>query len=712
MFVGGNSLTQETKMSTRYDPKDHIQQLVVAPRPEGILDQREITIHSYQTTVPFDFNALDAALGKAWLTPQIRLGVFSRIASAGKQALNVVLGLQDELTIRAYDYDQRRPLFYSWRNAIVDTINLHYFRDEVGLLRFTATGGGRRITDDRLHDFNSAFLGIPKEAVSKRQFDLDKLRELCFKWFADRLYMIRFADPSAKEYRSIDHALFQSRQYIDPDAERLKEISTDKKVKIESFDSDIAVQTDELASSIQVRFFIRGLSGSLRLRFPKVPYKIQMKSVEDQAIVFYRLANATVNAILDDDYYTHQPRTLDELSVDLGMFLDMVDLTPFRQVLGRAEARKTFLLNIDLGERWPKWEPHLRAIDELLGSDVIVTDTKSLLDDLVRRTPGMATRLLAVCQDDPRKYRLGHLVVGALAGQLQSVPAELRAQAEESILSWAIDREQESWDVDADSSEFNMLNLKWRIDDFAFDVFPIILWKLVGVLHARLMKSTGDVGSLLRKFQWCISAARNLPAHHSRSCAALRLVSAGRAPSSIIEAARVLKEPVHDLRTLDDAVLDQFGLPLWPLLSAARRNGKVTLRNDGIGTALAVSVQPKEHAAANAKSTTPTDLLPGRITTLKFPDSLSSADVHFEKLGHTHHVKLPIMAAASPVQSTDKARSLPQIIARKRLKEQKSYRERIDREKTVGVTAPPRCVSNYLAASCSFSLVAKRASCG
>src|SRR5262249_34372924 len=162
------------------------------------------------------------------------------------------------------------------------------------------TGGGRRITDDRLHEFNSAFLGIPEDAVTKRQFDLDKLRELCFKRFKDRLYMIRFADPSAKEYRSIDHALFQSRQYIDPDAERLKEISSDKQVKIESFDSDVVVQTDELASSIQVRFFIRGLSGSLRLRFPKVAYKTQLKTVEDQAIVFYRLANATVNAILDD----------------------------------------------------------------------------------------------------------------------------------------------------------------------------------------------------------------------------------------------------------------------------------------------------------------------------------------------------------------------------------------------------------------------------
>ncbi len=670
-------------MSPQYDPKDHIRPLVVAPRAEGILDQREITIHSYQTTVPFNFNALDASLGNAWLTPQIRFGVFSRIHSIGQQALNVVLGLQDELTIRAYDYDERRPLWYSWQDAIVDTVNLHYFRDEDGLLRFTTTGGGRRITDDRLHEFNSAFLGIPADAVTKRQFDLDKLRELCFKRFKDRLYLIRFADPLAKEYRSIDHAMFQSRQYIDPEAERLKEISSDTHVKIESFDSDLVVDTEELASSIQVRFFIRGTSGALRLRFPKVAYKTQLKTTEDQAIVFYRLANATVNAILDDDYYTHQPRTLDELSVDLGMFPDMVDLSPFREVLVREEARKEFLLGIDLGEQWSKWDPHLRAIDDLLTSEVILADVKSLLDELVRRAPGMAVRLLSVCQEDARRHRIGGLVARALAGQLQAIPADLRAQAEEAVLSWAVEREQDSWDVDADTSEIGMLNLLWQIDDFAFDVFPIILWKLVGVLHARLMASTSDVSPLLRKLAWCITAARNIPAHHSRSCAALRLVSAGRAPRSTTEAVRILKEPVGDLRALDDAVLNQFGLPLWPLLAATRRNGKVTLQNDGIGAALAVTVQLGEQPAVNTKPAATTDIPPGGTATLDLPDNLSLMEVQFEKLGRTHNLTLPIAASGAAAESADNATRLPLIITKKRLKEQQGYRKQIDPEKTV-----------------------------
>lgn len=675
-------------MSSQYEPKEHIQHLDVAPRAGGVLDQREITIESHQTTVPFDFGALNAGLGKAWLTPQIRFGVFSRIDTKGKDALNVVLGLQDELTIRAYDYDERRPLWFSWQDAIVDTVNIHYFRDEDGLLRFTTTGGGRRITDDRLHDFNSAFLGIPKDAVSKRQFDPEKLRELCFDRFADRLYMVRFSDPSGKEYRSIDHALFQSRQYINPKAERLNEISADAQVKIESFDSDITVYTGEMAASIQVRFLIRGLSGSLRLRFPKITYKNQLKTAEEQTRVFYRLADATVNAILDADYYTHQLRSLDDLSTDLGMYPEMVDLTPFREVLTSEEARKKFILDIDVGEQWPKWAPHLQALDELLLSDVVATHVKEVLSELVKRDPSMTLRLLVACHEDPKKYRVGGLVAGALAGELQSLSAEIRAQVEESLLSWAIDREEETWDVDADTGEFSALNVKWRVDDIAFDVLPTVIWKLLDVLHARLTTSTGEVGPLLRKFNWCIAAAKGFPPHHSKSAAALRLVGAAMVPQSVAEAARVLKEPVADLRALDDAVLAQFGLPLWPLLTASRRDGKVELSNDGIGVALAVEVHSAGKPPSSDGQRAAFDLIPGESVSFPLSDSLTSIDLHFEKLGRKHQITLPIIGKDASADVLDNVRTLPLVINRKRLASQRKYRETIDPQGIVVGSSP------------------------
>jgi len=45
-------------MSPGYEPRDHILPLEVAPRAQSIVDQREITIQSYQTTVAFDYEAL------------------------------------------------------------------------------------------------------------------------------------------------------------------------------------------------------------------------------------------------------------------------------------------------------------------------------------------------------------------------------------------------------------------------------------------------------------------------------------------------------------------------------------------------------------------------------------------------------------------------------------------------------------------------------
>jgi len=344
-------------MPSHYDPQEHIQHLEVAPRAEGILDQREITIQSYQTTIPFDFARLNQGIESAWLTPQIRFGVFARTPLTGDDALHVVLGLQDELSVRAYDYDARRPLWFTWQNVIVDTVGVRYFRDNDGFLVFKTTGGGRRITEDLLNDFNSSFLGIPRNAVRKRDFDLQKLRKLCFDRFVDRLYMLRFADPSAEEYRSIEHALFQSRKWMDREVERLHEIQADPQVRIESFEADVDIRAEDLAGLTTVRFLIRGLSGSLRLKFPKLEYKNEPTTLEEQARVFYRLVDIAEGSILDADYYTRQPRSLDELDVELGLFEDNVDLTQFREVLMNKDARHEFFQSLDLSEMWHKWRP-------------------------------------------------------------------------------------------------------------------------------------------------------------------------------------------------------------------------------------------------------------------------------------------------------------------------------------------------------------------
>lgn len=675
-------------MSSRYELQAHIQPLVVAPRTEGVFDQREITIQSYQTTVPFDYAKLDAGLGKAWLTPQIRFGVFARLDTKTADSLNVVLGLQDELTVRTYDYDERRPLWYSWQNVVVDTVNLRYFKDENGLLRITTTGGGQRITDDRLHEFNSGFLGIPQESVSKRQFDLGKLRDLCFNRFLERLYMLRFSDPSGKEYRSIDHALFQSRKYIDPEAERLLEVRSDTNATVESFESDTPVDTSDLAAEIRVRFTIRGLSGSLRLKFPKVVYRKPMTTPEEQVRVFYRLVDVTVSSILDDNYYTTQKTSLDDLRVNPCLHPDLMDLAPFREVLVIAEARRSFLLDIDLNAAWHKWLPPLRAIDELLQSDVIAEDVKDIVQELVRLAPTVAARLLSTCRGDAKTYGLGGIVASALASGLQALPPVVRAQAEEQILAWTIEREVDSWEIDVEKSEFGALGLRWRIDDIAFDHLPAVVWKLFGVIHAKLTTSSDDVGCLLCKYDWCVTVAKSLPSNHSRNPAAFRLIAENRIPKSVSEATRVLKRPVSSIDELDEAVLNQFGLPLWPLFSACRENGDVRLSNEGIGSALAVRIYAGNTNPRGGEHSAETVLGPGDTMSHPLTGDHAAVDVKFEKYGRAYSVKVPILGENTPTVALDNRRIIATAINRKRITTLQEYRQQIDPDQIVVGSSP------------------------
>lgn len=630
-------------MALQYNPNEHIQTLMLPPRAEGILDQREITIQSYRTTVPFDFDAIKNDLENAWLTPSIRFGVFSKAeGNIDGYSHAVVLGLQDDISIRAYDYDHRRPLWYSWQDIIVDTVSMRYYKDDDGMLCFTTTGGGRRITEERLEEFNRSFLGIPKEAVFKRHFDLTKLRQLCFGRFIDRLYMLRFSDPSGEEYRSIDHALFQSRQYIDPEAKRLQEVCADTQVKIESFDSDITIRSEYLAEPATVRFFIRGNNGSLRIRFPKQSYKGQINSPDEQAKVFYDIVDTTVKSILDEDYYADRLHMLEDLDIDLGMFPDMVDLAPYRGVLLISEQRKRFFDTLDLGAPWQKWQPHLRALNELLPSANVAEDVMTLITAMVKRDPLLAVRLLAECQKDAKIYHVGELVVEALSDLLQTIPEKERPHTEETILSWAIAYEQDTWDVDPDNNQIKVLKLRSRLSDFSIDIVVPVLWKLIGVFHDRLIKAKGDKGLLLQKNNWCITAAKNLPFNHFKMSTALRLVAEKKVPASISDATGILKEEVADFPALDEAVLNQFGLPLWPCLAAYRQDGHVVLENSGIGTAIGVKIKSNGTLFSEQETHIECDLKVGESLRFQLSGKPKTLDVRFSKYGTEHFIGLPL----------------------------------------------------------------------
>lgn len=644
-------------MGSRYEPKEHIQQVEIAPQAEGVLDQREITVQSYQTTVPFNFDSLSSRIEQAWLAPSIRLGLFQRTPLTVKDEIHVVLGLQGALSVRAYDYDERRPIYYSWQDVVVETVAVRYVRDEHGLVRFTTFGGGVRISEEKLHEFNDGFLKIPKDAVSKRRFDLDKLRDLCFGRFADRLYKLRFSNPSGLEYRSIDHALFQSRKYIDPEAERLREIRADLQVKIEAFDSDIPVATTDLVAAVDVRFAIQGLSGALRLRFPKVQYSAQLKTVEEHVRIFYRLVDEAVRSILDADYYARRRLSLAELEKN-PQFPEFADTGPYREVLRATEAQAEYFTKLDVGAPKQSWLPHLRAVDELLAGNEMEPDVVARIGELADRDPGQALRVLAACAADARLRRVGIVAANALRARLQTIDAGLRAQAEQALLAWAIEHEEATWDVDLDADVVQVGTLRWRVEDLELDALPAVLWKMVGVLHSRLKASSGDSATALRKYGWCMEAAKALPASDARIHAALRLVAAARVPRSPTDGRGLLKEPVADLSALDDAVLDQFGLPLWPCFRAQRKDGAVVLSNEGVGAALAVTLRTQ--GAGRDGTTKPFDLLAGESMSIPITGGATDVVATFQKFGAEHGVTVPV--AGDAVASTAQVRRLPVAI--------------------------------------------------
>ncbi len=531
-------------MPIRYELKDHIQPVENAPIAEGILDQREITIQSYQTTVPFDLAKLNAGLETAWLSPTTRLGIFSEISTTGDDGYAAVLGMQDHLTVRAYDYDERRPLWYSWKDVIVETASIRYYRGNDGKLWFITMGGGRRITEDKLNEFNSIFLKIPPTSVTRQVFDLAKLRDLCFNRFVDRLFMVRFKDHSGKEYESIDRAQFQSNDFIDPKAARLHEVRIDNLVKIESFEAEIQVSSKELTTPAAVRFLVRGLSGALRLRFPRLDLRNASQKPDKQAEAFYRIVNETRDSILDVDYYESNQNEWKVLYEQQDLFPVTVDVTACRNMLTKPEARETFLTGLNACRPKHEWHPPLLALNEVVMKDSARKHVATLLADKAVEKPLEAARLLEECRVDPGLWRIGGIAATALSAKQHEIPAKERASAEGAILAWAVEREKDGWDVDNDTGEVTVLHWRGSLDNLAIGLRMRVVANLIDRVHAKLTNSDGNVGVLLKKFNWCVEAARGMPSQHSDCPSSLRLIVEGKVPKSLAEGIKVLKTPV------------------------------------------------------------------------------------------------------------------------------------------------------------------------
>lgn len=110
----------------------------------------------------------------------------------------------------------------------------------------------------------------------------------------------------------------------------------------------------------------------------------------------------------------------------------------------------------------------------------------------------------------------------------------------------------------------------------------------------------------------------------------------------------VLRNRIDDLAALDEEVLNQFGLPLWPCLVASQENEIVTLQNNGVGVARSVSAAPSESLFSATEATSEVDLCPGKAIQLPVTGSPASVEVRFTKYGAERHVRVPIVVVTRP----------------------------------------------------------------
>jgi DNA-binding NtrC family response regulator len=619
-----------------YDPRDFFRPIPFPLSSEAV-EQREITIESYRTSTPFYRKGLLRSLRDSWLTPNAPLGLYE-VRRAERRAVHAILGYQREYRLHTFDYPKRRPLFFSFPYEIQELKGVRYTPDAKGNLSITTFGGGREITERRLEEFHSLRNVVPSDAVIKRNFDRDRLRQLCFARFGDRLFKLRFKNPSATEYQSIETAEFQGvrARPMDPDSGRLREVREDPAVKVESFESCVELRSPHLEHPVSIRFRIAGDAGSLRLSIPKLPYRAALATDRAKIGAFYQIVEQALNEVLDQDYYAVEPipATEAESVWEMPLFTG-VDLTPFRSELGSDEARERFLGGLELADGGSSSFIRLRALDQMLVEDKTIAGVDVGLTSLLARDPRQVVRLLRWAQSSGLAQLAGR-AAGVLFDHSNGLPADIVHEAHEDLFEWALQNEQDGWDLDCNSGEIRLRGMRFTLDDLRLDVLSQVLGKLLTVLHARLLRSGADKAADLRRLRWCTSVGRTLSPHSPELPSSLRLLAMKRVPRQVADGNELLEAPVADEAELDREVLRQFGLPLWPCLSVKREGDVILLENDGEGALTSGTMEPASKGGASI------ELAPGASLRIACPADATAITVRFPKFGVVHEVALDL----------------------------------------------------------------------
>lgn len=561
--------------------------------PDDLSQVSRLTVRSYQTNSRFDREQLQEQLRGGKLGTLGRFGFMFFLSKEDADDVRAVLAVQGEQRIRRYDPDRERIRWFSWDNAILDTVAIRYAADSNGLMRFTTFGGGTRITAATIHEFHWNFLRIRKSNVSALSIGTELARErFLLHEFLYKLHSVK-AQVEQHGYQSIDQTTFKSRKFIDPDCERMLDLRNDPNLIVEEFESQLTLDPPSLAKPLTVRFTIRSSSDAVSLRIPTIHYRRRFNTPQRQARAFYSLVDTIVTKVIGPTLFQTaevDPAHIvfDDDSIGVGDLLTPLRRTEeYQDYLSKQEGRRTFLDTVDLADLPRYWQPHLRALDALLklgAHEFIVPD----LEEFVEERPSYAAAMLERCAALGLDH-LGRVLFDLQVAALLDLPRSMWPSLEPAILDWAARDPKAPWYADPGLGLLHLNALSFSLPRLEPRRRAAVLLGIARSIQGEVLETKSTTGERLASLHWCLSEVAKLDVE-SRGNGALHFFTHGGLESSREELGRGLKLD-HTRWTWPDIVQELWRsakAPLWPYLELRQHEEGWALSNAGPSAALHV----------------------------------------------------------------------------------------------------------------------------
>lgn len=591
--------------------RDFVQRVLDEGPALDIAEQRQVTVRAFSTNHPWDRPALIGGLRGAFLPEDRDIGVLTFLSADTSPGVRVVIGKQGDKRVRRYDHESHNVEVYAIKNVITDHATVQYQEDEDGMVRFITVGGGSQLTKKALNGFHSFALSIDDSGVEPLTIRPDRMREQALSdRFVQRLYAIK-AQTSHEGYTSIDHAEFKSKQYIDPDCERMQDLRGDDQLVVEAFESDVEFQTASLAKAITVRFEVKAASGSIKLRFPSLPWNKQLKTLQRRSLAFYELVEAALENILGTNFFV-RVAAVDGVGGLDGFFPTMAPTGALKDHLRSPKLRRERILNeIDPYQNDGEWVPWAHALDELAAQSTVALDVTASLRELAVEDPYRLLELLRGTMGIG--YRaLGHCCFNALRGALDTLPPALSWDATRLLAAWLVSVESCTWRLDPERDAVLADDLTFELDLLPADGQAAVLRS---GLRTALTSSEPWSEAEEASVAWAVDALQrlgNLSAVEQALLDGTLVQERSRAEHLVGPEAAEL-----DLAELEAAACSRLGLPVLPRLELVGEAEDRVLVNAGHGTARNVAASSAtDQPALNAGQLAPGGRWPLMLTLL------------------------------------------------------------------------------------------------